>query len=95
LQATVLGRWQKAVFEAEGGIHELNEESVNTIFRNIGKVPKDPKWGKGPPLEQKEKKVLKERLHRPGSWHSYVISQCPRNLSIPGNFINVSYVKKN
>jgi hypothetical protein len=25
-------------------------------------VPKDPKWGEGPPLEQKEKKVLKERL---------------------------------
>jgi hypothetical protein len=25
-------------------------------------VPKDPKWGEGPPLEPKEKKVLKERL---------------------------------
>jgi hypothetical protein len=35
---------------------------VNTIFGNIGKVPKDPKWGEGPPLEQKEKKVLQERL---------------------------------
>jgi hypothetical protein len=56
--------WSMAneVFEAEGGIHELNDESVNTIFGNIGKVPKDPKWGEGPPLEQKEKNVLKERL---------------------------------
>jgi hypothetical protein len=51
-----------AVFEAEGGIHELNDESVNTIFSNIGKVPKDPKWGEGPSLEQKEKKVLNELL---------------------------------
>jgi hypothetical protein len=25
-------------------------------------VPEDPKWGKGPPLKPKEKKVLKERL---------------------------------
>jgi hypothetical protein len=51
-----------SVFEADGGIHKLNDESVNTIFGNIGKVPKDPKWGKGPPLEPKEKKVLKEQL---------------------------------
>jgi hypothetical protein len=50
------------VFEADGGIHKLNDESVNTIFGNIGKVPEDPKWGEGPPLEPKEKKVLKERL---------------------------------
>jgi hypothetical protein len=41
---------------------KLNDESVNTIFGNIGKGPKDPKWGEGPPLEKKEKKVLKERL---------------------------------
>jgi hypothetical protein len=56
--------WSMAnsVFEADGGIHELNDKSVNTIFGNIGKVSKDPKWGKGPPLEQREKKVLKERL---------------------------------
>jgi hypothetical protein len=57
-----VGSMANAVFQAEGGIHELNDESVSTIFGNIGKVPKDPKWGKGPPLEQKEKKVLKERL---------------------------------
>jgi hypothetical protein len=57
-----VGSMANAVFESEGGIHELNDESVNTIFGNIGKVSKDPKWGKGPPLEQKEKKVLKKRL---------------------------------
>jgi hypothetical protein len=57
-----VGSMANAVFEAEGGIHELNDESVNTIFGNIGKKPKDPKWGEGPPLEQKEKKVLKKRL---------------------------------
>jgi hypothetical protein len=51
-----------SVFDADGGIHKLNDESVNTIFGNIGKVPDDPKWGKGPPLEPKEKKVLKERM---------------------------------
>jgi hypothetical protein len=37
----------------------LNDESVNTIFANIGKVPEDPKWGEGRPIEAKEKKVLK------------------------------------
>jgi hypothetical protein len=57
-----VGAMSNSVFEADGGIHKLNEESVNTIFGNIGKVPDDPKWGKGPPLEPKEKKVLKERL---------------------------------
>jgi hypothetical protein len=57
-----VGSMANAVFEAKDGIHELNDESVNTIFGNIGKVPKDPKWGEGPPLEQKEKKVLKEQL---------------------------------
>jgi hypothetical protein len=57
-----VGSMANSVFEANGGIHKLNDESVNTIFGNIGKVPKDPKWGEGPPLEQKEKKVLKERL---------------------------------
>jgi hypothetical protein len=51
-----------SVFEADGGIYKLNDESVNTIFGNIGKVPADPKWGAGPPIEPKEKKVLKERL---------------------------------
>jgi hypothetical protein len=57
-----VGSMANSVFAADGGIHELNDKSVNTIFGNIGKVLKDPKWGKGPPLEQKEKKVLKERL---------------------------------
>jgi hypothetical protein len=50
------------VFEADGGIHKLNDESVNTIFNNISKVPVDPKWSAGPPIDAKEKKVLKERL---------------------------------
>jgi hypothetical protein len=57
-----VGSMANSVFEADGGIHKLNDESVNTIFGNIGKVPKDPKWDEGPTLEQKEKKVLKERL---------------------------------
>jgi hypothetical protein len=57
-----VGAMSNSVFEADGGIHKLNDESVNTIFGNIGKVPDDPKWGEGPPLEQKEKKVIKERL---------------------------------
>jgi hypothetical protein len=57
-----VGSMSNSVFEADGGIHKLNDKSVNTIFGNIGKVPEDPKWGEGPPLEQKEKKVLKERL---------------------------------
>jgi hypothetical protein len=57
-----VGAMSNSVFEADGGIHKLNDESVNTIFGNIGKVPDDPKWGEGPPLEPKEKKVLKERL---------------------------------
>jgi hypothetical protein len=57
-----VGAMSNSVFEADGGINKLNDESVNTIFRNIGKVPEDPKWGEGPPIKQKEKKVLKERL---------------------------------
>jgi hypothetical protein len=57
-----VGSMSNSVFEADGGIHKLNDESVNTIFGNIGKVPKDPRWGEGPPLEPKEKKVLKELL---------------------------------
>jgi hypothetical protein len=57
-----VGAMSNSVFEAEGGIHKLNDESVNTIFGNIGKMPEDPKGGKGPPLEPKEKKVLKEQL---------------------------------
>jgi hypothetical protein len=51
-----VGAMSYSVFEADGGIHKLNYELVNTIFGNIGKVPEDPKWGKGPPLEPKEKK---------------------------------------
>jgi hypothetical protein len=57
-----VGDMSNSVFEADGGIYKLNDESVNTIFGNIGKVPEDPKWGEGPPIKQKEKKVLKERL---------------------------------
>jgi hypothetical protein len=51
-----------AVFEADGGIHKLNDETVTTSFGNISKEPADPKWGSGPPINPKEKKVLKERL---------------------------------
>jgi hypothetical protein len=40
-----VGAMSNSVFEADGGIHKLNDESVNTIFGNIGKVPNDPKWG--------------------------------------------------
>jgi hypothetical protein len=57
-----VGAMSNSVFKADGGIYKLNDESVNTIFGNIGKVPEDPKWGEGPPLKQKEKKVLKEQL---------------------------------
>jgi hypothetical protein len=57
-----VGAMSNSVFKADGGIHKLNDESVNTIFGNIGKVPENPKWGQGPPLEPKEKKVLKEQL---------------------------------
>jgi hypothetical protein len=46
-----VGAMSNSVFEADGGIHKLNDESVNTIFGNIGKVPDDPKWGEGQPLE--------------------------------------------
>jgi hypothetical protein len=46
-----VGAMSNSVFEADGGIHKLNDESVNTILGNIGKVPDDPKRGKGPPLE--------------------------------------------
>jgi hypothetical protein len=49
-----VGAMSNSVFEADGGIHKLNDESVNTIFGNIGKVPEDPKWGEGPTLETKE-----------------------------------------
>jgi hypothetical protein len=37
------GAMSNSVFEADGGIHKLHDESVNTIFGNIGKVPDDPK----------------------------------------------------
>jgi hypothetical protein len=57
-----VGSMSNSVFEADGGIYKLNDESVNTIFGIIGKVPEDPKWGKGTLIEPKEKKVLKERL---------------------------------
>jgi hypothetical protein len=57
-----VGAMSNSLFEADGGINKLNDESVNTIFGNIGKVPEDPKWGESPPLEPKEKKVLKEQL---------------------------------
>jgi hypothetical protein len=57
-----VGSMSNSVFEADGGICKLNDESVNTIFGNISKVPEDPKWGEGPPIEPKEKKRLKERL---------------------------------
>jgi hypothetical protein len=57
-----VGAMSNSEFEADGGIHKLNDKSVNTIFGNIGKVPDDPKWEEGPPLKQKEKKVLKEQL---------------------------------
>jgi hypothetical protein len=62
LSGDCVGSMSNSVFEADGGIYKLNELSVNTIFGNIGKVPEDPKWGAGPPIEPKEKKVLKERL---------------------------------
>jgi hypothetical protein len=57
-----VGAMSNSMFKADGGIHKLNDESVNTILGNIGKVPDDPMWGKGPPLKPKEKKVLKEQL---------------------------------
>jgi hypothetical protein len=57
-----VGSMSNSVFEEDGGIYKLNDESVNTIFDNISNVPEDPKWGEGPPIEPKEKKVLKERL---------------------------------
>jgi hypothetical protein len=55
-----VGAMSNSVFEADGGIYKLNDESVNNIFGNISKVPEDPKWG--PPIKPKDKKVLKERL---------------------------------
>jgi hypothetical protein len=57
-----VGSMSNSVFEADGCIYKLNDESVNTIFGNIGKVPEDPNWVEGPPIEPKEQKVLKERL---------------------------------
>jgi hypothetical protein len=39
------GSMSNSVFEEDGGINKLNDESVNTIFGNIGKVPEDPKLG--------------------------------------------------
>jgi hypothetical protein len=62
LSGDCVGSISNSVFEADGDIYKLNDESVNTIFGNIGKVPADPKWGAGPPIKPKEKKVLKERL---------------------------------
>jgi hypothetical protein len=63
LSGDCVGSMSNLVFKADGGIYKLNDESVNTIFGNIGKVPEDPKWGAGPPIKLKENKVLKERLH--------------------------------
>jgi hypothetical protein len=57
-----VGAMSNSVFEADVHIHKLNDESVITISGNIGKVLEDPKWGEGPPLDPKEKKVLKEQL---------------------------------
>jgi hypothetical protein len=57
-----VGAMSNSVLEADGGIHKLNDASVNTIFGKIRKGPDDPKWGEDQPFEQKEKKVLKERL---------------------------------
>jgi hypothetical protein len=51
-----------SVFEADGGIYKLYDESMNTIFGNIGKLRADPKWGAGLLIKPKENKVLKERL---------------------------------
>jgi hypothetical protein len=62
LSGDCFGSMSNSVFEVDGGIYKLNNDSMNTIFGNIGKVPADPKWGAGPPIEPKEKKVLKERL---------------------------------
>jgi hypothetical protein len=62
LSGNCVGSMSNSVFEADGGIYKLNDESVNTIFGNISKVPAHPKWGAGPPINPKEKKVLKERL---------------------------------
>jgi hypothetical protein len=73
-----VGAMSNSVFEADGGIHKLNDESVNTIFGNIGKVPVDPKWGEGPPLEPKEKGldgVVRKTdgfCHDGGKRHHYV-----------------------
>jgi hypothetical protein len=63
LSGDCVGSMSNLVFKADGGIYKLNDESVNTIFGNIGNVPEDPKWGAGPPIKLKENKVLKERLH--------------------------------
>jgi hypothetical protein len=39
LSGDCVGSMSNVVFEAEGGIHKLNDETVNTIFGNIGKEP--------------------------------------------------------
>jgi hypothetical protein len=62
LSGDCVGSMSNAVFEADGGIHKLNDKTVNTIFGNIGKEPADPKWGAGPPIDPNEKTVLKEGL---------------------------------
>jgi hypothetical protein len=62
LSGDCVGSMSNSVFVADREIYKLNDESVNTIFGNIGKVLADPKWGAGPPIDPKEKKVLKERL---------------------------------
>jgi hypothetical protein len=62
LSGDCVGSMSNSVFEADGGIYKLNNESVNTIFGNIGKGPADPKWGAGLPIEPTENNLLKERL---------------------------------
>jgi hypothetical protein len=53
LSGDCVGSKSNSVFKADGGIYKLNDESVNTIFGNIGKVLANPKWGAGPPIEPK------------------------------------------
>jgi hypothetical protein len=51
-----VGAMSNSVFKADGVIHKLNDESVNTIFGNIGKVLEDPKWAKAHHSNQRRRK---------------------------------------
>jgi hypothetical protein len=75
LSGNCVGSMSNAMFKADGGIHKLNDKTVNTIFGNIGKEPADPKWGAGPHIYPNEKKVLKERLqvHAEEPWKQQYI----------------------